>query len=311
MPLGIRPIVDFAFKKIFGDPQNSLVLVALLNSILEFPDPIESVSILNPFNYQEFEDAKQIVLDIRARDCRGRFLNVEMQIFGTSNLLPRLAYYVCSMYVDQLSRGEDYTKLAPAISVCLVYCEVFQQEGQRIHRFELIEQVSGRKLENGLQIHIVELPKYNLDEAAMSTCSDLERWVFFFLKGHLYEPERLKKLLKGAEFEIAIQTLKAIRENTRDRLMYDQREKAIRDHESTLRYAHQQGLEKGLEQGLEQGRAQGIREGTTKGKLVGQITTLQEILQDNISNESDLTELSEQTLQTMVNTLQQRFHNRQ
>jgi hypothetical protein len=48
MPLGIRPTVDFAFKKIFGSPQNTLALIGLLNAILDRDHPIEAVEILNP-----------------------------------------------------------------------------------------------------------------------------------------------------------------------------------------------------------------------------------------------------------------------
>jgi hypothetical protein len=41
MPIGIRPINDFAFKKIFGSPENRNVLISLLNAILELPIPVE------------------------------------------------------------------------------------------------------------------------------------------------------------------------------------------------------------------------------------------------------------------------------
>ena len=62
MPLGIKPTVDFAFKKIFGSPQNSAALIGLLNAILDFERPIVSVEILNTFSYQEFADDKLVVL---------------------------------------------------------------------------------------------------------------------------------------------------------------------------------------------------------------------------------------------------------
>ncbi len=48
MPLGINPTVDFAFKKVFGSPENIPVLIGLLNSILDLPRPIAHVEILNP-----------------------------------------------------------------------------------------------------------------------------------------------------------------------------------------------------------------------------------------------------------------------
>ena len=99
MPLGIRAIVDFVFKKIFGSPENSTALIGLLNAILRPANPIVSVEVLNPFNYQEFAEAKQIILDIRARDSAGRWFNIEMQISAFAGLLQRLVYYACSLYV--------------------------------------------------------------------------------------------------------------------------------------------------------------------------------------------------------------------
>ncbi len=78
MALGIKPTVDFAFKKTFGSEESVLALIGLLNAILKLPSPITDVEILNPFNYQEFVGDKQIVLDIKARDSMGRMLNIEM-----------------------------------------------------------------------------------------------------------------------------------------------------------------------------------------------------------------------------------------
>jgi predicted transposase/invertase (TIGR01784 family) len=90
MSLGIKPTVDFAFKKIFGSPENAAALIGLLNAILNFPRPIVAVEILNPFSYQEFAESKLIVLDVRCRDSESRWLNVEMQVSVYAGLLERL-----------------------------------------------------------------------------------------------------------------------------------------------------------------------------------------------------------------------------
>ncbi|RMF43652.1 MAG: hypothetical protein D6753_04595 [Planctomycetota bacterium] len=52
-PIGVRPIVDFAFKKIFRTPANKLALIRLLDAVLQPPTPITDVQILNPFNDKE------------------------------------------------------------------------------------------------------------------------------------------------------------------------------------------------------------------------------------------------------------------
>ncbi len=78
IPLGIKAFVDFAFKKIFGSPENSAALIGLLNAILELEHPIADVTILNPYSFQEFQTAKLVVLDVKARDSAGRLFNIEM-----------------------------------------------------------------------------------------------------------------------------------------------------------------------------------------------------------------------------------------
>ena len=80
MPLGIRPINDFALKKTFGTPANKGVLVSLLNAILDLNSPIADVTIENPFNLQDFADDKLSVLDVKATDRFGAIYDVEIQL---------------------------------------------------------------------------------------------------------------------------------------------------------------------------------------------------------------------------------------
>lgn len=141
MPLGIKPTVDFAFKKIFGSPQNSAALVGLLNAILDFAEPVVEVRILNPFNYQEFVDSKLIVLDVRCRDAAGRWLNVEMQVWAYGGLVERLVHYACSIYVEQLAAGGNYALSSPSISICLLSRPLFRDSPQAHNRFQMLDKL--------------------------------------------------------------------------------------------------------------------------------------------------------------------------
>ena len=51
MPLGIRPINDFAFKKTFGTAENRIALISLLNAILRPKSPI----VEDTYNVRESE----------------------------------------------------------------------------------------------------------------------------------------------------------------------------------------------------------------------------------------------------------------
>src|SRR5436189_166953 len=120
MPLGIDPTVDYAFKKLFGNPENSDLLIHLLNAVLTAESPIEEVEILNPFNDKEFIDDKLSVVDIKARDDEGTWYNVEMQVKALGVLRQRLPYYNAKLYVGQLSEGHGYELLTPAVTVCFL-----------------------------------------------------------------------------------------------------------------------------------------------------------------------------------------------
>ncbi|MEM9588051.1 MAG: Rpn family recombination-promoting nuclease/putative transposase [Planctomycetota bacterium] len=298
MLLGIRPTVDFAFKKIFGSPQNAAALIGLLNAILDLKRPIVAVEILNPFSYQEFAESKLIVLDVRCRDSAGRSLNVEMQVSVYAGLIERLVYYACSMFVDQLVQGENYALAMPSISICLLDRKLFAKTQQSHHRFQMIDRESGREISNAIEVHTLELTKFKLDEAMISMAGKLEQWAFLLLRAQDYDARALRELLPGIEFEKAITTLETISAKTEDKQMYDQREKAQRDYEWAISGARQEGREEGLEEGLE------------KGKLAGQIQLLEQLLGETQTSESELLGKNTDTLTVQLAELQKQLRDR-
>ncbi len=300
MALGIKPTVDFAFKKTFGSEESVLALIGLLNAILKLPSPITDVEILNPFNYQEFVGDKQIVLDIKARDSTGRMLNIEMQVSVVSGLAQRLVYYACSLYVDQLESGGKFKTLEPAISICLLNDVIFKDSEVPHHQFRLYDREQSRNLGDMLEVHTVELPKYNLDEATISKASKIEQWAFFLLKADLYEPEELRALLPGVEFDQAITVIEKISQKTEDRMMYNQREKAQRDHQWLMEGAHQDGLEEGREEGREENRE----------ALAGSIVMLQGIAGEPVMDIDALNKLDMVEMNRLCIDLQERLRTR-
>jgi predicted transposase/invertase (TIGR01784 family) len=299
MTLGIRPIVDFVFKKIFGSPENSPALIGLLNAILKLSQPVVAVDILNPFNYQEFAQSKLIVLDVRCRDSQGRWFNVEMQVSVYAGLIERLVYYACSLYVDQLKVGSNYALASPTISICLLNRFLFAATDQAHHRFQMIDRESGRELFNAIEVHTIEMTKFRLDERTISKASKLEQWVFLLLFAQDYDAETLRRLLPGIEFESAISTIEIISEKTEDKQMYDQREKAQRDYEWAISGAREEGREEGMEVGIEQ------------GLIAGRIQLMQELLGEEPTETAALRNLELKALRTQLEALQQRLRARQ
>ena len=71
-PGKINPIVDIAFKKIFGVEENKDLLISLINSILGEDDQVAGITLLNPHNSQSFTLDKESILDIKAVGLDGK-----------------------------------------------------------------------------------------------------------------------------------------------------------------------------------------------------------------------------------------------
>jgi predicted transposase/invertase (TIGR01784 family) len=235
-----------------------------------------------------------------------------------AGLLRRLTYYACALYVDQLQAGQHYAQLRPAISICLLRQPLLTDTAVPHHRFRLVDPEHGREILDGIEVHTVELAKYNLDEATISTAQAIEQWAFFLLRADRYDASRLRELLPGEAFQRAITAIETLAAKTEDRQMYDQREKALRDHQWMLDGAREQGREEGLEKGreqgrevgLEKGREQGREEGLEKGNLVGKIQLLQQLLREGSSSTADLTRRTIEELAALLTVLQQRLRDR-
>ena len=145
-------------------------------------------------------------------------------------------------------------------------------------------------LQDTIEIQTVELSKYNREQCPLSQASELEQWCYWIKHSHEHSEEELRELLPGLAFLQATQELEAIREITEERQMYDSREKAALDLQSGLIDAREEGREEGLELG--------------EIKL---IRTLQEILGEPVTNESDLMSHSLEKLQAISADLRNRL----
>ena len=313
MRIGIKPVVDFAFKKIFGTEPNKLSLISFLNAVLVLDVPIVDVVIVNPYNLQDFLDDKLSILDIKAIDANNAIYSIEMQLSIFEGLVQRIVFYGCENYAGQLKAGDDYTELHPVYSICLVNGILWKDAKQIQHSFRLTDRESGRVLDKTVEIHTLELGRYNLVEADLATASMRDRWLYWFLHAQEYEPEALLQLFPENAMQLATNTITKIAEKTEDKTMYDAREKAMRDRQWALNQARKEGLLEGEIRGEVKGEVKGEIRGEIKGEIKGEIRlirTLEGILELAVSKVEDLQKLDLASLQELTNKLQNRARNR-
>jgi predicted transposase/invertase (TIGR01784 family) len=298
MPLGIDPTVDYAFKKLFGDPDNSDLLIHLLNAVLTPDSPIVEAEILNPFNDKQFAEDKQSILDIKARDARGTWYNVEMQAKALGVLRRRLPYYNALLYVGQLSEGEGYELLASAITVCFLDDILFPGVEAPHLSFTLCDCRQEVQLSDCLQIHTVELPKYNFDEGSIGTADPLVQWSFFLSRAADFEASELKRMLPGRAYAKATGVIEMIARTPQEREVYEARRKAELDYKSFVTAARQEALEEGRQEGWQEGLKLG---------LARQTQWLQSLLGQPPESEDELMALDLDSLQRLCDELKDRL----
>jgi predicted transposase/invertase (TIGR01784 family) len=74
-----------------------LALISFLNAVLRLHIPIVDVTIVNPFNLQDFLDDTLSILDIKAVDANGSIYDIEMQLTIFEGLIQRVEFQYASI----------------------------------------------------------------------------------------------------------------------------------------------------------------------------------------------------------------------
>ena len=240
-------------------------------------------------------------VDVKATDQLGRVFIVEIQIVVQSSFAKRAVFYACEAYTDQLRPGQGYGDLKATYSICLLMRNLWDDD-QLHHQFRLVDRESGRVLDDSIEIHTVELAKYNGALSDVRSASVLEQWAYWIKNSSEHTVEELQELLPGLEFLRATGELNAIREITEEKQMVDAREKASLDIQSNLIDARQEGRQEGIEIGEQRGEQ--------RGKFKASIQIYEGLLGDSVTSESILSSRSTEELESMVANLQKRLRDR-
>lgn len=285
-----------------GSPEHPGITIHFLNAMLQPSIPVVEVEILNPLIAKDRSEDKIIVLDVLAKDQVGRRFNIEMQTRLPLSFPSRLLYYNSSNYLRQMTEGDGYEQLSPAISICLVDRRLFDPkttDGRWYHSFRLrCDQDRQLVLTDDFEFHIFELPNYQPSSNNISSLPADEKWLYLFTRAADTEPEELSDLLGDPAFREAIGVLEMISKSPDDYQYYEDRLKFLRDEAGKLRAAKQEGREEGRNEGAIEATAATVR-------------LLESLLGIHQTNESELVSLSLESLQAKVEELQERLRRRQ
>ena len=280
----LDPKIDVVFKLLLGREDNVSLLSAMIESVLDLPEPLAEVKVLNPEVPRELADHKAIALDLHVRCADGTHLDIEMETHPRPVLADRATYYLTSLHSSQLVHGEDYEELRPAKSI-LWLNGTLPPLGDRFHStFSLREDEDHTRLTEQLELHFLCLPKLAQERRRVSP--RLARWARFLLAP---DDQALHALaMEDGTMKKAVHALERLSKDPDVVALVDtvERDRRFRRHEMAVerREGREEGLQLGMERGLERGRDETRRQLARKllddGMAVDHVAHLTELPRD-------------------------------
>ncbi len=260
----LSPRIDICFKKLFGVEENKDLLISLINSIVGQEDQVSDVTILNPYNAQNFKKDKLSILDVKAQEADGKRFNIEIQISDEADYDKRALYYWAKLYTEQLKATQDYSALSKAIGIHILNFTSIPQAKNYHNIFHVVEKDQGFAYFKDLELHTIELNKFTthsneeLSDIVAKVKNALDMWVAFLTRHDLLKPNQLPQELNDENLKKALTVLDIMSFSSEERDLYEDHLKWLRIEANTLKKAEDKGIEKGISIGREEGIGIGI-----------------------------------------------------
>ena len=255
----ISPRVDVAFKKIFGVEENKDLLISFINSIVGKEDQVLDITLLNPYNPQNFRQDKLSILDIKAKGIDGKRFNIEIQISDEADYDKRALYYWAKLYTEQLKVAQDYSTLAKAIGIHILNFTSIPEAENYHNVFHITEKENGFAYFKDLELHTIELNKFTCDSSeelqdiVAKTRNALDMWLTFLTRHDLLKADRLPKELDNDKLKKALKVLDVLNFSEEERELYEDHLKWLRIEANTLKKTAEKAKEEGIAEGIEKG----------------------------------------------------------
>ncbi len=243
---------DYAFKLLFGNPENIIILKEFLSVVLNLEEEsFEEIVIENPMVGNYHYEEKQGILDIKLTLRDGKKINVEMQNRYEPNYEKRAHFYWASRYLERFVVGEEYKGLSACIGIHILNDSFsFAPDLHSIYQVRNTQREI--RLSEDFELHFLNLTQLKTEALGESA---LEQWLSFIKTDDNELRQRLGK--ENATMQYANEILNRFYSDKEERLKY----------EAAFRYECDQASLLG------QGREEGIRIGEAHGRYYENLQT--------------------------------------
>lgn len=265
----INPLTDFGFKRIFGSPFNSDLLISFLNALLDGERVIKEVKYNNTEKFGSNEWARKVIFDVYCTtESGGRFI-IEMQNLYQDFFKDRSIYYSTFPISEQAKRGDWNYELHDVYTIGILnfaFPEDKKADDDGIYReVKLMDTRTKKVFYDKLTYIYVELENF---KKTLEECTTiLDKWLFCLrnMQNLMERPAELQ----GRIFERLFKTAEIAKFNTNERREYEVSMNSYREIKNSMDSAERAGMRKGIKKGRKEGREEGLKEGREEGLKEG------------------------------------------
>ncbi len=239
---------DYIFKLVFGAEKNKKLLISLVNSILKGNPEVKNLELRNRDMSKILKNNRTIHLDIKAEIGFQKFINIEIQVQNTGEIMDRAVQHLAEMLTrnsrkltkEEKKAGKKRTYRYPKVIGIWIMGENVTDRENAVNEatvsFPPTEKENYQIITDKLRIFFVELQKFHpkhIDRRNM-----LDVWMAF-----LNNPLN-KEIQDVTEVKQALEALQEVSEDETTRETYYLRQQTELGYESAKNVAVENAVNK-------------------------------------------------------------------
>lgn len=249
-PKYVNPMIDVAFKYLFGTEKHKNLLKGLLENV--FGREIKDIEYGSTEQLGESLDSRNSYFDVLCRATEGPDFIVECQVREQEYFIERAVYYTSRTISNHAPKGEWDYHYRPVYFLGLTNFSLpdkIRKPGHNISSYMILNEESGEPMTDSIKFVFMEVSSFR---KSYEECQTFEDKFLFYMKNLPTFADK-PDTQSDKYFEELLQTAEYLKMDMETKAMYEKRLKEMRDIKNVEDFNRKKNMAEGLKQGIEQG----------------------------------------------------------
>jgi predicted transposase/invertase (TIGR01784 family) len=214
------------------------------------PDDYEELYIADPHQRSRRKFAKLSIVDVKLRTKSGKIINIEIQLLPIPEMRKRIMFTTTGMLSAQLNESEKYESIKKVVAILITDYTLIKEDKVYHHCYRMYDPDAEIEFTDIIELHTLELSKVPQEKDNTVLWS----WMKFLRAQRKEEFDMLSQA--NPQIQKAVGILMELSADRKRRMLYEDRQKALRDEMSRMDGKLEEGIAIGETKGRAEGRAE-------------------------------------------------------